>query len=483
MGEKKVKKGKSNNLNQFVYFMLLVIVFATFGAATPKQVYAAEQLPQVRYRAQIDTIGWQAYHTRGTAGTTGKHLGMKGIQVKIQNVKNLGVRYRAYIKGEGWTSYVTDGKKTGTSKKGKTIQAVQMSLTGKQAKEYDIYYRVYVDQIGWLDWAKNNQKAGSTNLDYHADAVEISICKKGEKAPGATNRAVLGIPKLQYRVKLQTGGWQKDIQSPKTAGTINQKLCIKALKIQTGDTAETVGVTYRVCQKGKWSDYSEDGEQAGDGKTAIEAIQVNLTGKDAKYFDVYYRTNTDGIGWLDWAKNGTTSGTGKISKRIQALEIVIRTKTADAPGKTKNPYCDHVDTEAEALARKKLNEIGWSLEAAFKWSSSMAYTTRDTWVKPGYTNADWYAIFGFTTGGGNCYNMAATFYQMAKLLGYEVYYVQGYLPQRNGSKVTHGWVELIKDGKLYVCDPNFTWNHRGNGLLIQYGQKGTWRYVDYKRLQ
>ena len=39
-------------------------------------------------------------------------------------------------------------------------------------------------------------------------------------------------------------------------------------------------------------------------------------------------------GWLDWAKNGETSGTVGLSKRIEALEMKLVKKTEAAPGET-----------------------------------------------------------------------------------------------------------------------------------------------------
>lgn len=50
--------------------------------------------------------------------------------------------------------------------------------------------------------------------------------------------------------------------------------------------------------------------------------------------DVSYRTHVQNYGWLDWAKNGDTSGTVGLSKRIEALEMKLVKKTEGAPGKT-----------------------------------------------------------------------------------------------------------------------------------------------------
>ena len=39
-------------------------------------------------------------------------------------------------------------------------------------------------------------------------------------------------------------------------------------------------------------------------------------------------------GWLDWAKNGESAGTEGLSKRLEAIEIVLVEKGGAAPGST-----------------------------------------------------------------------------------------------------------------------------------------------------
>ena len=48
--------------------------------------------------------------------------------------------------------------------------------------------------------------------------------------------------------------------------------------------------------------------------------------------------------------------------------------------------------------------------------------------------------------------------------------------------MTHGWVEIVMNGTVYVFDPNFTYWTGRNGYKITYGMSGTYRYTDYKRL-
>ena len=162
---------------------------------------------------------------------------------------------------------------------------------------------------------------------------------------------------------------------------------------------------------------------------------------------------------------------GKLVYNKPVYKINGKYWSIDAKGVVRNL------TMVEKMAVDALNEVGWNLKAAFDWSDRIPYYRHNFIVPDGYAPSDYYGEYGFKNRKGNCYIKAGTFYQMAKLLGYEVHQIKGYVPSRYGGKSEHSWVEIIVDGKLYVCDPSF--NSIGNGYMIQYGQKGTWRYMDY----
>ena len=58
----------------------------------------------------------------------------------------------------------------------------------------------------------------------------------------------------------------------------------------------------------------------------------------AKHYDIYYRVHAETYGWLGWAKNGASAGTEGLSKRLEAIEIVLVAKGGAAPGSTNNPF-------------------------------------------------------------------------------------------------------------------------------------------------
>ncbi|WP_051233642.1 transglutaminase domain-containing protein [Butyrivibrio sp. NC3005] len=128
-----------------------------------------------------------------------------------------------------------------------------------------------------------------------------------------------------------------------------------------------------------------------------------------------------------------------------------------------------------------LNKVGWKLENAFKWSSSLTYYGHGAPGMPAEPSpgVKWFADFGFTNHKGNCYVMAATFYEMAKCLGYSPRQMSGLVPSRKRGLTPHSWVEIDVNGQTYVFDPDYTYGTGKNGFMIQYGQKGTWRYQSY----
>ena len=139
-------------------------------------------------------------------------------------------------------------------------------------------------------------------------------------------------------------------------------------------------------------------------------------------------------------------------------------------------------TPAMAMAKEALDQVGWNLYAAYEYAASFPYSNRALRAPEGSVHTEFYASYGFVNRTGNCYVMNAMLYQMAKLLGYEVYLVEGSVPSARGGLTDHGWCEIVQNGQIYVYDSNF-YNETGyNGFKIQYGQKGTWRYQDGQRV-
>ena len=137
----------------------------------------------------------------------------------------------------------------------------------------------------------------------------------------------------------------------------------------------------------------------------------------------------------------------------------------------------------ETMAAVRLQKYKGNLKKAFNWSASLQYAGN---VKVSKKTPTEYGLYGFKTGSGDCYVMAATFYWMAKVAGYDAHYVKGYFQKSGGRKGAHAWVEIDQKvggkTKTYVYDPNFQKEYKLNGYKLTYGAKRTLKYVNYKRV-
>lgn len=129
---------------------------------------------------------------------------------------------------------------------------------------------------------------------------------------------------------------------------------------------------------------------------------------------------------------------------------------------------------------KILDQIGWDLRVAYQWSAGLSYSGRTTYLE--HWGSEKLAQQGFDHHTGNCYVMAATFYEMAKCLGYNAHQVAGAVPSRRGGLANHSWVEIDEEDGVWVYDPNCTMETGADRYRFHYGRPGTWRYTNYHRM-
>ena len=148
--------------------------------------------------------------------------------------------------------------------------------------------------------------------------------------------------KIVYQAHVQNDGWQMTKADGNTAGTTNQSKRVEALIIQKGGALQNVSgdIKYRVhVQNIGTQDWVYAGTGAYAGTTnqslRIEAIQIALTGDLAKQYDIYYRVHAQQLGWMKWTKGSESdsgwSGTEELGLRLEAIEIKVVEKGAEAP--------------------------------------------------------------------------------------------------------------------------------------------------------
>ena len=148
---------------------------------------------------------------------------------------------------------------------------------------------------------------------------------------------------VSYRTHIQTFGWEgkaEDIKTWKSNGTMSgtegkaKRLEGINIVVDSANSNEdlNLGIQYTThCQSYGWLPWSANGEMNGTEGEAkrLEAIMIQLTGADAKAYDVYYRVHAQSYGWLGWASNGAPAGTAGYGKRLEGIQIVVVKKGED----------------------------------------------------------------------------------------------------------------------------------------------------------
>lgn len=88
----------------------------------------------------------------------------------------------------------------------------------------------------------------------------------------------------------------------------------------------------------------------------------------------------------------------------------------------------------------------------------------------------------FQTGRGNCYNYAASFWALARGLGYEAVAISGTMTK---TEQPHSWVEIPWEGEMRICDPETEMAYRVNRNIFDkdmfFLTYSTGRFWNYKR--
>ena len=207
-----------------------------------------------------------------------------------------------------------------------------------------------------------------------------------------------------------------------------------------------------------------NGKITVDGKT--------LTFKDGKVFQQGYVT-----------KNGKTyyySSNGNLLKNR-----IVGNKTAGYTYSDANGVCSQSQEIKLACAFVKANGTGDTKEeqlaSCYKAIARMPYR-RDTNHPKSAADMTYQAVEMFTKKSGNCFMYAASFAEVAKVLGYRVRVVTGTVGLLAGGTGPHGWTEVYVNGKWLSCDPDGAMQN--GGTLSYYMMTAhAWNPVASKRYE
>lgn len=326
------------------------------------------------YQSNIENYGWQnAITTNGIAGLPSGQA-LNAFAISIPN--SIGsIKVRSHIENVGWQSFSYGVALTGNPNSGKKMQAIQMELADGAQDKYDLYYHVNVNNIGWLDWAKNGETAGIVGLDsYYITQIQVTFTAKNEPAPGSTECSALEAAKLQqfanitYSAHVSKQGWQSPVSDGAVAGSTGLGLSIEAMQMSLPDAAklgDNSNIAYTLqCQNVGWTPVVEGGETAGTVGQSLnaEAASINLTGRAAAVYDVYYRAHSAFYGWLGWAKNGEPAGTIGISTPLEAIQVQLVLKNSPAPGDTNRTAItqEYLQSRANVEYQTYVQNLGWT---------------------------------------------------------------------------------------------------------------------------
>lgn len=293
----------------------------------------------VSYSSHVQSIGWQEYvNDDQVSGTTGKGRRLEALRIALAGRADSGIRYSAYVQNEGWQDFVSGAMVAGTEGRSKYMEAIRIELSGRAQSMFDVYYRVHVQRVGWLGWAKNGEIAGTTNLSLRMEAIQITLVPKGLSGPSDGAPYLSSELMVGYRSYVQGDGWQNVVYNGDMSGTQGEKKRLEGIEIfvnrAMSDASDTVSYRTHIQSMGWERTWKRNGAQSGavqQGKR-LEAIEIKLDGAFSETYDIYYRTHVQSFGWMGWAKNGESAGTAGYGYRMEGIEIRVQPKGRPAPG-------------------------------------------------------------------------------------------------------------------------------------------------------
>ncbi|MDR3001969.1 MAG: hypothetical protein LBU89_11985, partial [Fibromonadaceae bacterium] len=278
------------------------------------------------YRISVEKAGWLGWAKNGEfCGVIGLDLPATAIEVKLLPKGKAPSSTKLNFTGGEWTIVQWDQavKTLGLEKSEinatKSSNTLQMQLTGEAVKKYDLVYNVRTSKRDWLGWATNNEKAGSNADEDKITDVRLRLLPKdGAKATAYTTNNTLAFWDINNpNVGCETFDGVKWVASKSERET-------PVTDIRFG----IAGISYSV--------YPPDASNNGNTAQPIHAICLKAEGEIAEKYDLHYRVQTSGLGWLGWAKSEQSAGT-KGAKPIHAIDVKLTLKGKTAPSLPDDP--------------------------------------------------------------------------------------------------------------------------------------------------
>lgn len=213
-------------------------------------------------------------------------------------------------------------------------------------------YRYVVGEKDYRKAAQALQDAGyATDPSYASLLIRIIEnygLEKFDKVP---------VLKADYRV--QGTDWLSKTGTTLALGTTKQGLRLEDLRLSF-PTNDNIGVQFSSYVESKgWTGWIPEGLDSGNAGKGLqmEALKIQLTGVNAKDFDVLYRVHSQSYGWSGWTKNGLPAGHEGYGKRIEAVEVKIA--WAGEIAVTDQAHSHRVYTTPHVVYSTHVQSYGW----------------------------------------------------------------------------------------------------------------------------
>ena len=336
------------SIRNFVKAVSLVLTasFVLGFAGTANDVKAAGiRLSGSSYVQKYGTINGDWDGQSGTLTLKGRsnpddpYRPIEAVNIKLEDTNGItgSLKYCVYVQSKGWQEFTTEGNDAGMINKALRIEAIRMELTGDLAQTYMAEYAVLLEKYGNVQgFVSEGSVAGSIGETKKIEEIKIRIVPLGQGTP--TN--------VSFRTHKENSGWEtKRAVSGGVSGAAGKGKKIDSIEMNLSGSEYKGGISYRTYTKdsGWGTNWSSNGETAGIQGKNINAVQIKLTGQAAENLDIYYRVYVSEFGWLDWAKNGATSGVTELPYSVEAIQVVLVKKNSAAPQAELNGITTDVD--------------------------------------------------------------------------------------------------------------------------------------------
>ncbi len=172
--------------------------------------------------------------------------------------------------------------------------------------------------------------------------------------------------------------WTSWKKNGATVGDASKQFQIISLKLAKSNVPGKV--KFRIYQRHKgWSKWVSGGKKLGIRGWYMRGIQVKLTGKLAKGYDVVYRAYVKGQGWQPWTTNGGTAGSAGKLGQIQKLKVKLVPRNS-APTLTNGAYyittAKNVNSAIQLPGSKTKNDVQMTKSAFNESATNLRFYLR-----------------------------------------------------------------------------------------------------------